>query len=38
MNKIFGANSKLDDDLNTIGYSVSTEIGRGTYGKVYEGV
>jgi len=38
MNKIFGAQSKLDDDLNTIGYSVSTEIGTGTYGKVYEGV
>ena len=38
MNKICGVKSKLDDDLNTIGYSVSTEIGSGTYGKVYEGV
>jgi serine/threonine protein kinase len=36
MNKSFGT-TKIENDLSKIGYSISTEIGRGTYGSVYGG-
>ena len=36
MNKSFGT-AKIENDLSKIGYSISTEIGCGTYGRVYAG-
>jgi len=38
MNKLFRCHSKPEDDLKAIGFSITHEIGSGTYAKVYKGL
>lgn len=38
MNKLFRKSTKPEDDLKSIGFSITHEIGSGTYAKVYRGM